>query len=72
VLRSEGVLPGFTVRCLLPEHQKPWLLAGGARRTPVPAFPTSTDRQEGTTAQSQRCARLFERRNSAAFSPENS
>ncbi|MET0943008.1 MAG: alkaline phosphatase family protein [Mesorhizobium sp.] len=26
VLRSyEGVLPGFTVRCLLPEHQKPWL-----------------------------------------------
>ena len=26
VLKSyEGVLPGFTARCLLPEHQKPWL-----------------------------------------------
>src|SRR5690606_21256588 len=26
VLRSyEGVLPGFTVRQLLPDHQKPWL-----------------------------------------------
>ena len=26
VLKSyEGVLPGFTVRCHLPEHQKPWL-----------------------------------------------
>jgi arylsulfatase A-like enzyme len=35
----EGVLPGFTVRQLLPEHQKPWLSWLKARGLDAPAFP---------------------------------
>ncbi len=41
LLRSyEGVLPGFTVRQLLPEHQKPWLSWLAARGVDAsPGFP---------------------------------
>ncbi|MBX3567014.1 MAG: alkaline phosphatase family protein [Rhizobiaceae bacterium] len=35
----EGVLPGFTVRQLLPEHQKPWLSWLRAQGVHAPPFP---------------------------------
>ena len=63
----EGVLPGFSVRQLLPEHQKPWLSWLAARGVDVsaPDVPASTARSAVRQAASRTAPPVYSQRRDA-------